>query len=67
MSEVNDALFFLKEGFKSASLFPSYCAFYNSKNLNCIGALCFFLRSVHTFFNDFDLSNRDKQVKPSGH
>ena len=28
-----------------------YCAriFYNSKNLNCIGALSFFLRSVHTF------------------
>ena len=23
--------------------------FYNSKNLNCIGALSFFLRSVHTF------------------
>ena len=22
---------------------------YNSKNLNCIGALSFFLRSVHTF------------------
>ena len=47
-----------------------YCAriFYNSKNLNCIGALCFFfLRCVHTFFNDFDLSKRDKQVKPSGH
>ena len=41
--------------------------FYNSKNLNCIGALCFFLRCVHTFFNDFDLSKRDKQVKPSGY
>ena len=40
--------------------------FYNSKNLNCIGAL-FFLRCVHTFFNDFDLSKRDKQLKPSGH
>ena len=23
--------------------------FYNSKNLNCIGALSFFVRSVHTF------------------
>ena len=23
--------------------------FYNSKNLNCIGALSFFSRSVHTF------------------
>ena len=23
--------------------------FYNSKNLNCIGALSFFLRSAHTF------------------
>ena len=23
--------------------------FYNSKNLNCIGALSFFLSSVHTF------------------
>ena len=23
--------------------------FYNSKNLNCIGALSFFFRSVHTF------------------
>ena len=27
----------------------------------------FFLRCVHTFFDDFDLSKRDKQVKPSGH
>ena len=27
----------------------------------------FFLRCVHTFFNDFDLSKRDKQVTPSGH
>ena len=27
----------------------------------------FFLRCVHTFFNDFDLSKRDKQVNPSGH
>ena len=27
----------------------------------------FFLRCVHTFFNDFDLSKRDKEVKPSGH
>ena len=26
-----------------------------------------FLRCVHTFFNDFDLPKRDKQVKPSGH
>ena len=26
-----------------------------------------FLRCVHTFFNDFDLSKRYKQVKPSGH
>ena len=33
------------------------------ENFNCIGALCFFLRCVHTFFNDFDLSKRDKQVK----
>ena len=39
--------------------------FYNSKNLNCIGVL-FFL-CVHTFFNTFDLSKQDKQVKPSGH
>ena len=44
-----------------------YSFFYNSKNLNCIGALCFFLRCVYTFFNDFDRSKRDKQVKPSGH
>ena len=27
----------------------------------------FFLRCIHTFFNDFDLSKRDEQVKRSGH
>ena len=27
----------------------------------------FFLRCVHTFFNDFHLSKRDKQVKPKVH
>ena len=46
-----------------AAIFGDIVIFYNSKNLNCIGALCFF----NTFFNDFDLPKRDKQVKPSGH
>ena len=57
--------------------------FYNSKNLNCIGALSFynpriglywcsvfffiFVRCFHTSFHDFELSKRDKQVKLSGH
>ena len=42
--------------------------FYNSKNLNCIGALCFFKDVFDdTFFDDFNHSKRDKQVKPSGH
>ena len=50
-----------------AAIIRNIVVFYNSKNLNCIGALCFFLRCVHIFFNDFDLSKRDKQVKPSGH
>ena len=65
----------LRQGFTSSCLiaaliflagYYSAAVFYNSKNLNCIGAL-FFLRCVHTFFNDFDLSKRDKQVKPSRH
>ena len=51
----------------SESVTNKTVVFYNSENLNCIGALCFFLRCVHIFFNDFDLSKRDKQVKPSGH
>ena len=40
----------------------------NENFLNCalgLVLLCFFL-CVHTFFNDFDLSKRDKQVKPKG-
>ena len=40
--------------------------FCNSTNLNCHWGAVFFLRSVHIFVNDFDLSKRDKQVKPSG-
>ena len=37
--------------------------------LICISVLVLlcFLRCVHTFFNEFALSKRDKQVKPSGH
>ena len=37
------------------------------RELDCIGALSFFVRCLHTFFNDFDLSKRDKKVRPSGH
>ena len=39
-------------------------------SLNCVSAfvlLCFFSRCVPTFFNDIDLSKRDKQIKPCGH
>ena len=50
-----------------AAIIGDIVVFYNSKNLNRIGALCFLLRCVHKFFNDFDLSKWDKQVKPSGH
>ena len=32
-----------------AAIIGDIVVFYNSKNLNCIGALSFFLRSVHTF------------------
>ena len=38
-------------------------------SLDCISGfvlLCFFLRCVHTFFNDFDRSKRDKQISPAG-
>ena len=37
--------------------------FYNSKNLNCIGALSFFLRSVHTILSFFTLSFFRSQIK----
>ena len=64
-----------------AALIIALLFFFTIQELDCIGALCslqfkefelywsavFFLRCVHTFFNDFDLSKRDKQVKPSRH
>ena len=39
------------------------------RELDCIGALSFFIfvRCLHTFFQDFELSKRDKQVKLNGH
>ena len=43
--------------------------FFTIQELDCIEALSFdfFVRYFHTFFNDFDLSKRDKQVRPSGY
>ena len=41
--------------------------FLQFKDFELYWCAVFFLRCVHTFFNDFDRSKRDKQVKPSGH
>ena len=48
-------------GYYSAPIFLQF------KEFELYWCAVFFLRCVHTFFNDFDLSKRDKQVKPSGH
>ena len=41
--------------------------FFTIQELDCIGALSFFVRCFHTFFYGFELSKRDKQVKLSVH
>ena len=41
--------------------------FFTNLRICIVLGRCVFLIFVHTFFSGFDLSKRDKQVKPSGH
>ena len=41
-----------------AAIIGDIVVFYNSKNLNCIGALSLFLRSVHAFFQLFHVNEK---------
>ena len=54
----------------AALIFSSIIAllffFLQFKEFELYWCAVFFLRCVHTFFDDFDLSKRDKQVTPSG-
>ena len=48
-------------------VFWGQLGFLQPENWSLLLVLCLFVRCLHTFFHDFELSKRDKQVKLSWH